>query len=70
VRGVHLLLGGAAALDLDDAAVELGAEAGVAGEVSRDQATPSRTSSFSNSRRSRSASLSGSQLAICGKMVR
>jgi hypothetical protein len=34
------------------------------------QAASSRASSFSNSRRNRLASLSGSQLAICGKMVR
>ena len=39
-------------------------------EFSRDQAASSRASSVSNSRRNRLASLSGSQLAICGKMVR
>jgi len=36
----------------------------------RDQAAPSRASSFSNSRRSRLPSLAGSRSVICGKMVR
>ena len=39
-------------------------------EAAGAQATSSRSSSFLNSRRSRSASSSGSQLAICGKTVR